>query len=42
MPFSDPVEKLIEKGGCLIPTNIIQDEFTRFNTIYIGNTQRIG
>ena len=39
MPFSDPVEKLIEKSVSILRDgeNISQDEFTRFNTIYIGN-----
>jgi hypothetical protein len=39
MSFSDPVEKLIERAVNILHTgeNVIQDEFTRFNTIYIGN-----
>jgi len=39
MPFTDSVEKIIEKAVRILKTdtNIIKDEFTRFNTIYVGN-----
>ena len=39
MPFNDAIEKLIEKTIGVLETseNVIKDEFTRFNTIYVGN-----
>jgi hypothetical protein len=39
MPFSDAIERLIEKTMEVMKTreNVIKDEFTRFNTIYVGN-----
>ena len=39
MPFSDAIERLIEKTMGVMKTrkNVIKDEFTRFNTIYVGN-----
>jgi len=39
MAFNDRIEELIEKSMTVLDThdNVIKDEFTRFNTIYIGN-----
>ena len=39
MSFSDAIERLIEKTMGVMKTseNVIKDEFTRFNTIYVGN-----
>ena len=42
MPFTDRVEEMIEKAVRILNTdkNIINDEFTRFNTIYVGNIKK--
>jgi hypothetical protein len=42
MAFSDEIELLIEKAAKIVQTgdNVIKDEFTRFNTIYIGNIKK--
>ena len=41
MTFPDRVEKMIEKAASILDAekNVIRDEFTRFNTIYVGNIQ---
>ena len=42
MPFNDEIEKLIEKAVDILNVNdnVIKDEYTRFNTIYIGNIKK--
>ncbi|RQV97094.1 hypothetical protein EH221_04145, partial [bacterium] len=42
MKFTDETESLIEKATDILADhdNIIKDEFTRFNTIYVGNIQK--
>ena len=42
MSFNDETEQLIEKAVEIINShdNIIKDEFTRFNTIYVGNIKK--
>ena len=42
MAFSDGIERLVEKAVQILQTgdNVIKDEFTRFNTIYIGNIKK--
>ena len=39
MAFSDHIESLIDKSAKILASekNVIHDECTRFNTIYIGN-----
>ncbi len=39
MPFNDHLESLIDKAVHILNTeeNVIRDEFTRFNTIYVDN-----
>jgi hypothetical protein len=39
MAFTDEIEQLVEKAVQILNAgdNVIKDEFTRFNTIYIGN-----
>jgi hypothetical protein len=39
MAFNDEIEQLVEQAVQILATgdNVITDEFTRFNTIYIGN-----
>ena len=41
MAFSDHIESLIDKSARILASekNVIRDECTRFNTIYIGNIQ---
>ncbi len=42
MAFNDEIEQLVEKAVQILQTsdNVITDEFTRFNTIYIGNIKK--
>jgi hypothetical protein len=42
MAFNDEIERLIEKAENILRTedNVIKDEYTRFNTIYIGNIKK--
>jgi hypothetical protein len=42
MPFTDRIEKLIEKSVHVLDTDadVIKEEFTRFNTIYVGNIKK--
>ena len=42
MAFNDQIEALIQKAVGILDTeeNVIRDEFTRFNTIYVGNIQK--
>jgi hypothetical protein len=39
MPFTDEIEKLVDRSVSILETddNVIKDEYTRFNTIYVGN-----
>jgi len=41
MAFNERIETLIEKSVAVLRSeqNVIRDEFTRFNTIYVGNIQ---
>jgi hypothetical protein len=42
MGFNDQTEAMIEKAVHILDTesNVIRDEFTRFNTIYVGNVNK--
>ena len=42
MPFTDHVESMIEKASDILKTdkNVIKNEFTRFNTIYVGSIKK--
>ena len=42
MPFTDHVEEMIEKTAGIQKTgkNVVKDEFTRFNTIYVVSIKK--
>jgi len=42
MAFTAEIEALVEKAAQIVKSNsnVIKDEYTRFNTIYIGNIQK--